>query len=94
MDLQVKPKKVDTRFPKWKYHKDGRSKLVKSEREEKFLGDGWAESPADHGFIKYEHSEEYLAMQAAGDEFDDDFDHESEREVEPVKARRGRPKKE
>lgn len=34
-------------FPSWRYHKSGKSKLVKDEAEEKALGLGWAHSPAE-----------------------------------------------
>jgi hypothetical protein len=34
-------------YPKWKYHKTESAKVVRSEAEEKALGAGWAESPAE-----------------------------------------------
>lgn len=34
-------------FPKWKYSKDGLSKLINSVEEEKELGSDWRNSPAD-----------------------------------------------
>jgi len=32
-------------FPKWKYHIDGRSKIVQNAEEEKALGKGWYNTP-------------------------------------------------
>lgn len=54
--------KVDPHWPKWKHHKDGRSKMVKSPAEEKFLNAEWKDSPADHGTVTYPPTEEHLAM--------------------------------
>lgn len=35
-------------YPTWKYHKDlPGGKIVKNDREEMALGDGWHDSPAD-----------------------------------------------
>lgn len=34
-------------FPKWKYHRDGRSKIVQNADEEKSLGKGWYNTPAE-----------------------------------------------
>jgi hypothetical protein len=87
----VKPKPLDPHWPKWKYHPSGKSKLVGSEVEEKYLGELWKDSPADHGVVTHPHSDEYLAMhENAGMTFS-----ESDVEVgEAPKAKRGRPKKE
>ena len=34
-------------FPKWKYHREKKAVVVNSAEEEKALGPGWADSPAD-----------------------------------------------
>lgn len=34
-------------FPSWRYHKDKEAVIIHSEAEEKALGAGWVESPAD-----------------------------------------------
>lgn len=34
-------------YPKWKYHKTKEAELVFDEKQEKALGKGWAESPAE-----------------------------------------------
>jgi hypothetical protein len=39
-------------YPKWKYHAVKEALIVGSEAEERALGEGWAESPAE--FIKEE----------------------------------------
>lgn len=36
-------------YPKYKYHAEKESIVVKSEEHEKSLGNDWADSPADHG---------------------------------------------
>ena len=36
-------------YPKWKYHPEKEAVIVASEQQEKELGKGWVESPADYG---------------------------------------------
>lgn len=37
----------ETVYPKWKYHATKAPEVVGSEEEEKALGEGWGESPAE-----------------------------------------------
>jgi hypothetical protein len=88
---------VDPRWPKWRYHKSGKSKMVQSKREEDFLGPEWKDSPAAFGQVTYPHSDEYMARQDAKPE--PAFDPSAEGKLFPgedaaPKAKRGRPAKE
>lgn len=38
-------------YPKFLYHSEMPPQLVESDEEAASLGEGWAESPADHGVI-------------------------------------------
>lgn len=38
-------------YPKYLYHKHHGPKLVRHAGEHEQLGEGWAESPADHGIV-------------------------------------------
>lgn len=57
-----KAKKVEPGFPKWKYHKTGKSKLIESKAAEDLLGLEWKASPADHGQPAHPYSDEQLAL--------------------------------
>lgn len=48
-------------YPKWLYHREGERRVVQSVEEHKALGEGWAESPAEHaefsGLMLWAHNE-------------------------------------
>lgn len=46
-DEKTEPKRpyVYEEFPKWKYHKDGRGRIVHSKELEEKLGPDWADAP-------------------------------------------------
>jgi hypothetical protein len=86
--MQEQAKKPhDRHFPKWKYHKNGKSKMIQSKAAEDLLGDDWKDSPALHGNHAHPHSDEQLAEMAA-------LDGDQNDGLEPLeedKPKRGRP---
>jgi hypothetical protein len=36
------------KYPSWRYHSSGESKIVENEEEHDALGEGWADTPAAH----------------------------------------------
>lgn len=38
-------------FPRYKYHAEHAPVVIATEEEDSLLGDGWTNSPADHGTI-------------------------------------------
>ncbi len=85
MKHQEEPEKLDPNFPKWLFHESGKKKLVANERELKFLGSAWKDSPAAFGIVTHPHSDEYLARQAADahvdEEIIEELDHDLEEEI-------------
>lgn len=56
-------------FPKWKYHSTKDALIVQDEEQEKALGSGWGESPAEFGRITYkEHMESWQAKEEIKEE--------------------------
>ena len=66
---------VHQEFPKWKYHKEHKARVVKSEAEEEELGEGWLDLP--HG------SEPHETVEYA--------DHDADAAEVEVVRKRGRP---
>lgn len=48
-------------FPKWRYHRDGRSVVVKNAAEEAALGPGWEDKPV--AFPRWQEPEPELPQQ-------------------------------
>lgn len=67
--------------------------LVKSAAHEKFLGEGWEDSPAKHGIVKYPPSDEQLAQMSGELETDWENMDEHEHVEHEAPVRKGRQKK-
>lgn len=69
------------RYPKWKFHRTERAKVVQNEEEDKALGPDWAESPADfEGTVDLKEDED----PKLNDETDESDESESEAPLLPV----------
>jgi hypothetical protein len=82
-------------YPKFLYHATEAPRIVGSVDEEKALGHGWANSPAEHGVITCPSTEQM----AASAEEDDAANHAAKDEMQEVAdaanaapKRRGRPR--
>lgn len=78
-------------YPKYKYHAEKAAVIVNDEEQEAELGEGWADSPADHGIIT-QPSEEQARQIAADDAAKNKALAETVETAVEVKRGPGRPK--